>query len=420
VDQLVGVGAVLRVAGDADRDRGVDRLTRRLDVEALLRHGLADPLGNLERLLRRRLREQDRELLAAEAGGHVVVAQLRAEDLGDALQHRVAGEVAVRVVDVAEQVEVGHDQRHRPAEPLCPTELLCKRRREVARVEEARLRIDAGLGLQGGNAQRAVDQEERGENERDHPCVRVPEGGHRDAESGEHDLRRQVLEREEPGVPGAVTTCEPEHPGEQAVVERDVHERGGGAREREQQLPVLDDVAVADHAGDPPRRHDVDRVVADVERLQVPAVAVLEPFRDHRDRAERRDELRREQEHGGDEEDDVRVVGLIVGRADAEKPGGGGAGGEDREGQPTVRSLQTRQQREAGGGGDDGRGGEVNARRNGEPLAARGARRPCSDVAGNGAHPTDSPSDRRAGSIPSIRGGLYARSCVWSSPDLGT
>ena len=36
----------------------------------------ADPLGDLERLLGRRLRQQDRELLAAEAGRDVVVAQL--------------------------------------------------------------------------------------------------------------------------------------------------------------------------------------------------------------------------------------------------------------------------------------------------------------------------------------------------------
>ena len=76
VDQLVGAVSVHRVAGDADRDRRADRLARRLDLEARGGDGGADPLGDLQRLLRRRLRQEDRELLAAEAGGDVVVAKL--------------------------------------------------------------------------------------------------------------------------------------------------------------------------------------------------------------------------------------------------------------------------------------------------------------------------------------------------------
>ena len=95
MDERVRVLRVLREAGDADRDGGADRLARRLDVEQLLGDRAADPLRDLHRLLGRRLRQQDRELLAAEAGRHVVVAQLGAEDLGDPLQHRVAGEMAV-------------------------------------------------------------------------------------------------------------------------------------------------------------------------------------------------------------------------------------------------------------------------------------------------------------------------------------
>ena len=138
VDERVRVLRVLRIGGDADRDGRADRLARGLDVEAPVGDGAADALGDLERLLRRRLGEQDAELLAAEPRRHVVVAQLGAEDVGDALQHGVAGEVAVGVVDLAEQVEVGHDQRHRPLEALRAAELLRQRRREVACVEEAR------------------------------------------------------------------------------------------------------------------------------------------------------------------------------------------------------------------------------------------------------------------------------------------
>ena len=73
---------------------------------------------------------------------------MRPERLGDRLQDRVAGEVAVVVVDVAQEVEIGHDERKRPLEPLGARELLGQRRRKVARVEEAGLGVDARLLLQ--------------------------------------------------------------------------------------------------------------------------------------------------------------------------------------------------------------------------------------------------------------------------------
>ena len=125
----------------------------------------------VERLVEAGLREQDRELLAAEARGNVVVAKLGAEDLRDALEHLVADEMAVRVVDVAQQVEVGHDQRRRPLEALRARELLGQHRREVACVEEAGLRVDARLLLEPGHVQRAVDEQQRRERERDQPRI---------------------------------------------------------------------------------------------------------------------------------------------------------------------------------------------------------------------------------------------------------
>ncbi len=77
VDQLVRVEAVLREARDADRHGRADRLGRRLDLELALGDRAADPLRDLERLLRRGLRQENRELLAAEARRHVVVPELR-------------------------------------------------------------------------------------------------------------------------------------------------------------------------------------------------------------------------------------------------------------------------------------------------------------------------------------------------------
>ena len=185
----------------------------------------ADPLGDLQRLLRARLGKQDAELLAAEPRRDVVVAQLRAEDLGDALEHGVAGEMAVRVVDVAQEVEVGHDQRERTVEALRAHDLLVERDAEVARVEEPGLRVDARLGLELGHGERPVDQEHGGDRERDQPRVRVPERREHDAEGGEHELGREAVEREEARLADRVPVREQEHRSEHRVVQSDEDDR---------------------------------------------------------------------------------------------------------------------------------------------------------------------------------------------------
>ena len=61
---------------------------------------------------RRRVLEQHRELVAAEARGEIVLAQRGAQALGDGHEQRVAGRVPERVVDALEVVEVEeHDRR---------------------------------------------------------------------------------------------------------------------------------------------------------------------------------------------------------------------------------------------------------------------------------------------------------------------
>ena len=208
VHELRRVLAVARERGDAHRDGGADRLARGLDLEEARRDRAADPVGDLERLLRRRLRQEDRELLAAEAGRHVVVAQLLAEDLRDAAQDGVAGEVAVGVVDIAQQVEVGHDQRHRPLEALRPPELLLHHRGEVAGVVETGLGVDSRLGLQLRDRERAVNQQQRRDRERDQPRVEVPERGDGEAERREDEVGREALEGEDAGLAQRVAAGE--------------------------------------------------------------------------------------------------------------------------------------------------------------------------------------------------------------------
>ena len=136
------------------------------------------------------------------------MAQLLAEDFGDAAQDGVAGEVAVGVVDIAQQVEVGHDQRHRPLEALRPPELVLHHRREVPGVVETGLGVDSRLGLQLWDRERAVNQEQRRDRKRDQPRVEVPERGDGEAERREDEVGREALEREDAGLPQRVAAGE--------------------------------------------------------------------------------------------------------------------------------------------------------------------------------------------------------------------
>src|SRR5205823_10611833 len=97
VDELVRASAVLRKARDTHGDRHPYGLACVLEVEEPARHGAPDPLRDRQRMIVARLRQENREFLAAEAGWDVVVAELLAEDLSHAGEHLVADQVPVRV-----------------------------------------------------------------------------------------------------------------------------------------------------------------------------------------------------------------------------------------------------------------------------------------------------------------------------------
>ena len=219
---------------------------------------------------------------------------------------------------------------------------------EVAGVEEAGLRIDARLLLEGGNAQRAVDQEERGDGGRQEPWVPRPDGGERDAERGEDEVGREALGREEARLAEAVPAREVKHRREQDVVQRD--EDDGSCEPGQRKRDVRVQVPAFHEIHRPPRRQPVQRVVGDVESLDVPGIANLEPFGNVLDDAHEGDELGREQHGRRDKEDDRRVVRLVPRRPYDEELGDSGARSEDEEGRPAVRSgLQVRKRNQSRG-----------------------------------------------------------------------
>ena len=342
----------------------MNRLAGGLDVDRGGGDRPPDPLGDLERLLGRRLRQQDRKLFPAEARRHVVVTELSPERFRDLLQHRIAGEVTVGVVDVAEEIEVGHDQRQRPFESLRAGKLLRKGCSEVPRVEEAGLGIDARLLLQLRHAERTVNQQQRRHRDGKQPRIQVPEGADADAERREHEVDGQALEREDAQLADRMAVEEVQHRGEQSVVDGHQHHCRGHPGECKPKLVVRNQVRRATHhVEDRPRGEKRERPVADVEGLAVPRVSVLQPFRDVLDEPDRGHELGREQHDSGDQEDDRRVVRLVAGRPHDEKLRDCGRRAEDRERQPAVcANAEVGQQGHRDDGGDAADDEEVDRR----------------------------------------------------------
>ena len=104
--QVVGLGVA--IGRDGGADAGPHHHLPALELERRAKR-LEDPLGGAARPVLPRLLEQDRELVATEAGGRVLRAHHRPQSLGHRDQELVAGVVAEGVVDGLEVVEVGEE-----------------------------------------------------------------------------------------------------------------------------------------------------------------------------------------------------------------------------------------------------------------------------------------------------------------------
>ena len=109
----------------------------------------------------RRLGQDDRELVAADAAGDVGRAHDVADALGRLGQHGVAGEVADAVVDRLEVVEVEDEQREPPVVALRAGDLARERLVEVAAVVQAGERVEVGELPRLAEAPRVLDRRAR-------------------------------------------------------------------------------------------------------------------------------------------------------------------------------------------------------------------------------------------------------------------
>jgi hypothetical protein len=76
-------------------------------------HLLPQPLGESDRGIEHRTRQNQKELLSAVTSDAVDLARLAFQELRELLEHGVSGLVAVIVVHALELVDVAHHQRDR-------------------------------------------------------------------------------------------------------------------------------------------------------------------------------------------------------------------------------------------------------------------------------------------------------------------
>ena len=160
-----------------------------------------------------------------------------------------------------------------------------------------------------------------------------PEVRERHGHQREDELDRHVLRVEQARLAGRQAAAEVEHRQQQEAVRDD--EGGGGAR--------------AGHGLAAGRRREADRlphrprgdtrrhVVRDVERLDVPGVALLEPVGQAVDDDQQDHQLGRQQQRAGDDEEDRRMEDAAAVEVEREELRDRGQHGESREAAPVDR-----------------------------------------------------------------------------------
>ena len=132
-----------REGGHADRRTDRHRAALLAD-ERVVAERLEDPLRGAPGLVAVGLGQDDRELVAAVARRDVRRAQRRADELRRPGQDPVAEQVAERVVDQLEVVEVEHQHAQRAAAALGPDDLLAEALVQEPVVVEAGQRVAVG------------------------------------------------------------------------------------------------------------------------------------------------------------------------------------------------------------------------------------------------------------------------------------
>jgi hypothetical protein len=308
-DQVGGVG--VRAGGQRDADAAADEGVAVLERERL-RQRLEQALRDGDRVVRAAdvLADED-ELVAAEAGGHLVAADGRAQALGDRQQEAVAGVVAEAVVDDLEAVEVDEQDGDAAAASAGPVERALQAVHQQQPAREAGQRVAQELEL-----------------------VRPPR---RDVGEARGEDEAAVDQRPAPRVGGRLRVAVDRmrlDDAEHAVVQDDVGDR------QEERHPVLVEGQQADHHEEVEVRLDGPVPQVDEQRGARDEAGA---GRDHppaqRDARQHRDD--RERDHRPDVEEDVAER---VAAGEAEQEQAGDVGRQDADDHPVAALEEMRRQ----------------------------------------------------------------------------
>src|SRR6185503_7783251 len=128
----------LALAGGSDADAAGQRLAKRAGGQLERRDRLPYVFRHLRGAGDRRLGQQHEELVAAVAASQVRPSKHGVDGARDGLQRRIALQVAERVVQRLEAVEIEHDDRWSLASPRGAAQVVAKHLDRVAAVEPSR------------------------------------------------------------------------------------------------------------------------------------------------------------------------------------------------------------------------------------------------------------------------------------------
>ena len=251
--------------------------------------------------------------------------------------------MAVRVVDVAQEVEVGHDQRQGRSKR-------CERTiSSLSAAPKWRALKSPVFGSTRASASSCGTESERWMRSTGATANGISHGSAYQKVATTTPRPASASSVDSPwneNRPDSRIVCpcaEQQHRREHRVVQADEDDRAGKARDGEAEARARDQaVGMEDQPHRPPGRDRRDHVVADVEALSVPGGPVLQPGRDVLDDGDDDDQLRRQEQDRGDQEDVRRVVRLVARRLDECDLCERGAGREQQERDPDARAVGPR------------------------------------------------------------------------------
>ncbi len=117
--------------------------------------------------------------------------------------------MAIGIVDVAQQVQVGHDDGQGPVKPLGAGQFTVKLFREVGMVEEAGLAVDLRFPLQGRDPQCTVEQVGWDDKQHQRKWIVVPDDRQAGPKIQQGKVEQQRKEIEHAWLPEVLPACQP-------------------------------------------------------------------------------------------------------------------------------------------------------------------------------------------------------------------